>query len=363
MELRECPQPWMEIQYIYSGYVRTCCYHIHPGEKIEELSGASPSEVFNSGIFTDLRKIIAENTHQKGYCEECYGLKFRHASFFSSIKEGIGEKQRKNWEKALESFNNKEIVVDHYPVLSYFDFSLECNLRCFFCSQQHQREEFKGKRLDFEELKKNKDLFTSSAYLTIIGGEPLIIPDAVKFIKWVASEKDFDGTTLRIITNGTQIDRMMDTFEKLPRIQMGVSLEAVGENYDKLRLGASWEHTKNNVLKFKERGEEKGYHWTIGFSMVFLKSTFYTLEELVRFCVENDIEFIVSPVFTVDDYTKEHEDVFNRPELLKDVPGWKDILENSIAMIKDKNWENADFQLKNILNILTEKTQTDKNTE
>ena len=72
-----------------------------------------------------------------------------------------------------------------------------CNLRCFYCDTKYSWE--KGENLSFHQVLKKLSAFPPSEILTITGGEPLLQPSVVDFIR--VAKKKYDLIILE--TNGT----------------------------------------------------------------------------------------------------------------------------------------------------------------
>ena len=81
-------------------------------------------------------------------------------------------------------------------------------------------------------------------WLKIQGGEAL----TVKGIRDLIESLDNENITLSITTNGTVLDqRLLDALSKFTRVEVSISVEAIGTANDIIRYGSSWEVIQNNI--------------------------------------------------------------------------------------------------------------------
>lgn len=113
-----------------------------------------------------------------------------------------------------------------------------CDLNCDNCSylnnypvKGHQRWK------DNEETCRQWAKKINPALITILGGEPMLNPDFLLWVKGLASI--WPDTAIRIITNGTQLDRWPDLYDILLDHQGRIILSISNHN----------EHTKNSDIE------------------------------------------------------------------------------------------------------------------
>jgi len=81
-------------------------------------------------------------------------------------------------------------------------------------------------------------------WLKIQGGEALTI----KGIRDLIESLDNQNVTLSITTNGTVLDqRLLDALSKFLKVEISISVEAIGTANDAIRYGSSWEIIQNNI--------------------------------------------------------------------------------------------------------------------
>lgn len=87
--------------------------------------------------------------------------------------------------------------------------------------------------------------------LELFGGEPMYNKKVHSLLKRIVDSKESDHITLYINTNGS-----VDIVDKIPfikefrKIEIGVSIDAVGKHFDYIRHGLDYETVKKNVLRW-----------------------------------------------------------------------------------------------------------------
>jgi MoaA/NifB/PqqE/SkfB family radical SAM enzyme len=81
-------------------------------------------------------------------------------------------------------------------------------------------------------------------WLKLQGGEALTI----KGIRDLIESLDNQNVTLSITTNGTVLDqRLLESLSKFLKVEISISVEAIGTANDVIRYGSSWEIIQNNI--------------------------------------------------------------------------------------------------------------------
>jgi hypothetical protein len=95
---------------------------------------------------------------------------------------------------------------------------------------------------------------------------------AVKFIRAVIEDTELGDVQLTICTNGTLHHRNMDTLVRKRKLQLAISLDTIGEEFEQIRVGASWNQIERNILMFLETGKRLGYPWRVQAPAMLLKT-------------------------------------------------------------------------------------------
>lgn len=112
------------------------------------------------------------------------------------------------------------------PVLDYVEFHITnvCNFNCSGCSR-YTNYYFSGQQKwdDYSDIyTKWKELIDIDD-ITILGGEPLLNPDIIKWIDGIASI--WNDTKIRIVTNGTHINKVNKLYDTIKKYNGRVYLE------------------------------------------------------------------------------------------------------------------------------------------
>jgi MoaA/NifB/PqqE/SkfB family radical SAM enzyme len=123
--------------------------------------------------------------------------------------------------------------------------------------------------------------------LELFGGEPVYNKQVHKLLERIVQTGDSKHISLYINTNGS-----VDIVEKMPyvkefrEVEIGVSIDGVGEHFDYIRNGLEYQTVKRNVLIWKEYFERHGVRYSIdSISTVEILNIYY-LPELKRAVTE-----------------------------------------------------------------------------
>jgi organic radical activating enzyme len=123
------------------------------------------------------------------------------------------------------------------PVLDYVEFHITnvCNFNCDGCSR-YTNYYFSGQQLwnDYKDTYRKWNDLIDIEEITILGGEPLLNPDIIKWIDGIASI--WQNTKIRIVTNGTHINKVPGLYDVLKKYNGRVSIEVGLHNKDRRQL-------------------------------------------------------------------------------------------------------------------------------
>jgi len=160
---------------------------------------------------------------------------------------------RRKWNE-----NPKNKVVGDFPVHLDFETTTICNLKCYMCFQSFDPPY--PAILDIDLFKKVIDEGSKKGLCSIklqYRGEPLTdkrIPEMVKYAK------DKGVIEVMFNTNATLLD------EKMARALIEAGLNKIicsvdgctKETYESVRIGATWEVTRDNILRLQKIKKEMG---------------------------------------------------------------------------------------------------------
>lgn len=169
-----------------------------------------------------------------------------------------------------------------------------CNLKCVTCTPNNSTQ-ILAERLKYddkfapEHIKKFvsdvvakqtpkkvafiKDALSTSSFkhgrVDILGGEPLINPAVFDFIDWLAEQPYSSNLSLNITTNGTTYtDKIKKYINIFRSVSVQLSIDGIGEEFEYLRFGASFETLEKVCNSFYELTKEypnfnMGCHYTL----------------------------------------------------------------------------------------------------
>ena len=340
MELINCAQPWFEMQIEYNERVGCCCYYRLEKTPLNLNVPFSVDKYWNDEKMQEIRKVIASNNIAGTGCEGCQYIRYGSASSFLDIPDSLNQTQKDNWLNALNNYRDKRIIIDSLPVKYYINFGLLCNLKCIMCSQENLRRIDK-RLLPAEMLTGLKEHLVVANEIAIIGGEPFSLPNARAFIDTIVSDHNYSNVKLSLFTNGTQLHHYIEKLRSMKRINLCVSLDSIGDAYEKIRRGARWNRTEQNIMSFKETAEKYNLDWTVNIAAVVMKSSIPRLVDFVDWCIKRDfpVHFVpIQPQALQPQGFSFREEIFKYPELLKDIPNWEGLFNEAIEKLTEKSW-------------------------
>ncbi|HEX7294594.1 MAG TPA: radical SAM protein [Pyrinomonadaceae bacterium] len=335
--------------------VSPCCYYAGPKDPwINDLN--SLDDYWNSANMQQVRKINSgPEVNLTGGCEGCYffGKSQAHrgeaATYFPSFLtpfEDLSSEQRANWMAAIDDYENGRTQVKSTPLRFYVNFGFACNLSCTMCHQVPRRHEL-PRQVSAATLLRWKPALKAAIDLTVIGGEPFALKEAIKFINAVIDDPDFEPVQLTICTNGTLLHKHMNLLAKKRKLALAVSLDTIGQEFEQIRIGADWKQIERNILDFQALGKQLSYPWQVQAPCMLMKTNVPRLVEFGEWCIVNNVQpgfydFINAPGI---ENTHEAENLLVHPELVDEIPEWERYFVLAIDRLRNSQWSAAAEQL------------------
>ena len=291
-----CPIPWMSQSLRANGDIRVCCQANHgpTGGTLRDASGkvfnartADLKETRNSELSKEIRRTMMEGKWHPE-CVRCQteteaGMRSRQ-NYEQEIWINTGEY---SWEELLlHTQEDGTIDVDAIDC-SFYDirFGNLCNLRCRMCgptdsSMWYEDQvklwgpEYKDSHGSVKLIKNAKgkyepeinvyDWHESDHYweqmdaniseirkLYIVGGEPLMIDRHYEFLQKCVDEGHAHKIIVEYNTNLTNVpQRAWDVWKHFKRINIGASIDGVGEINHYMRYPSHFDKIHENLQKF-----------------------------------------------------------------------------------------------------------------
>lgn len=246
-----------------NGYYQACC--IAKEQREYTFENTSPMEFFNSEFMKTLRAdmVNAEmsETVQKS-CSRCFDQEkiFGKSKRLDSLQHHIHGS--KKVQEAIDRVNNNSKIdlnpqdIDHLKIKVFGNL---CNLRCQVCTptassalaaELKKYGIYKGPTVfnSYNKIDKDKlyeDLKVICPVLRefeIVGGEPLIMDDALEMIEWIVKNGFASNMEFRIITNASVTNyEFISLMKHFKRATFIVSLDGYGNKDEYIRNRTNWE--------------------------------------------------------------------------------------------------------------------------
>lgn len=164
-------------------------------------------------------------------------------------------------------------------------FGEKCNIRCIMCSQNHDS------RIEITEeiILKNIEIPKSEPTVTLLGGEPLILKSAKRFIDHWAGH----GAKMAILTNGTALSEEMARKVALSCRIISFSLNAATkEIHEIVNAGSRFDKVVRNIQRMIEAKRETKSKVIIMGHMTIVVENVHEIPEFIRKMDEFGFEVI-----------------------------------------------------------------------
>jgi sulfatase maturation enzyme AslB (radical SAM superfamily) len=207
-----------------------------------------------------------------------------------------------------------------------------------------QHDKITAPKIDADLLINQSDVLCLADQISMQGGEPFIIPEALKLIDVFSKDSAFESVRMVFVTNGTVLQRHLETLSRFKRVSLSVSLDSVGKTYEHIRKGAKWNITESNLLATRDIIHNSRPEWELFTTMVLMKSSLESLVDFVDWCVSHRImcnSFM--PIY--QNGFLEEEDIFKNIAMLESIPNWRDIFSAALTKLISANWIYSAKQL------------------
>jgi organic radical activating enzyme len=335
-----CAASWYELNLSApDNHVSACCFYA--GEK-DEWSDAPKSldHYWNSPAMRAVRRLQVNPSPPANHgCSTCHLWQNTAPGyeFYDFRPEqppaGLSKRQADNWLLAKSEYLAGTEVAAARPMRIYANFGFACNISCNMCHQVPRRIDNR-RQISAEQLLQWAPDLEQAIEVIVIGGEPFVLSEAVKFIRRFIADTRFEEVQLAIATNGTVLHKHWETLRRKRKLRLAISLDGVGEAFEKVRLGAEWRTVEANILKVIETRAADRPDWKISTSANIQKQVLPNLADFARWHVRYGLTTYFYDFITAAGV----EDVYHREnflqntQLLDDMPGWQDHFDEAIAV-------------------------------
>lgn len=275
-----------------NGYWRPCCRFneaVQPWNDRMAVNHTTYSEYKNSPFFQQIKSDL-----QTGWHEGCLGCK---------VAEDTGNASTRL------IFNDKLSGIKDQVEYIEISLSNECNLACKMCGP-YASSLWNQIAIDNEDihdfLKPSKTVepidvkkvfgtmnLTHLKTIKLLGGEPFITPQTYDFFEYLDHIGLIDKVIIMTNTNATFFPKKMIKFlEKFKAINLGISIDGIGEVNDYVRYKSDW-NTFNKVVDdwldfFKDRHDRSA----LGFTSVINVYNVHQIIELHEYAKSKNVRFL-----------------------------------------------------------------------
>ena len=255
-------------------------------------------------------------------CEQCWHL-----------EERGGESRRLVYKDIYQDIVNPiGLVTIDYNTLPI------CNAKCVICSPRYSSTwATETGAWEIKDIVKNtnnhlRDIDLSGIkHVYFNGGEPLLTDEHVNILKQV---RDADIT---YNTNGSCFpkEHVLDLWKQQQSVTVFFSIDAVGENFNRIREKLDWEQVSANISKFKElEFVNIGCSYTIGGHNVFdLEPTIEWFSKIIDVKENFHVHYVNPGHKLYFDHFKHQKELFlTELEKFKDYH-WYDPISNAVRIL------------------------------
>ena len=284
-----CAAPWRGLHINPRGDVKTCC--AGDPNMLGNLNTQTIEQILNGDQLKEVRTNIAQGKPH-AYCDNCVKA------------ERFGADSERQWHNRVNPDFDYSTAGDqyHYPVIVDARWNTTCNLSCNYCSEWASSKwsalksiPFKsGARPYYEQvcdfMEQHKDHIHEVA---LVGGEPLLLPENDRLLDVVPPD-----AIITLITNMSVDLEKNKIFKKLTqrsKVGWSMSFDNVGERFEYVRYGGSWELLQRNLKTVKNLMVTAG-QWG-GIHAVYNMYNATRLTELRQFAHEQGLTVLWQNLF------------------------------------------------------------------
>lgn len=293
-----CRLPFKQITVSPTGRMQICCVSEHnftyKSDKRHINEFKNVDEWFHGNYMNNIRKSMLEGKPLKE-CAGCY-------------------KVEKNGIQSLRQWQNKTYPSDD-PTKATLEglnikFGNKCNLKCKMCFPYASSELWKewqelGWNLndphkggswkyydsyyyedyDWPRKKENFDKLKAMAkycnWLHFTGGEPMINPKFLEYLKFCVDEDLAKNISLEVVTNCTKIHpKFLRLAKNFKHIQLRISIDGLGSTYDYIRYPGNYNIVEKNFMLYHEWFKENKPNDSLAYNFCL---SIFNLHDLTNF--------------------------------------------------------------------------------
>lgn len=309
-----CMLPWVSIEASPVGTARPCCLAkdeiTKPDGTPYKLTENTLVEIYNSKYMQDLRQQFRRG-EKPATCNRCW----------DEEAAGIVSKRINSRIRLKEFYPSVDWKNDTPDQLWFIDLKMGniCNLKCRICgswsSSKWAKEEidYESSKYPNYDRKKHgawrflqegswprdselfwdnlKTLLPNIKYFEFTGGEPFLIEEHFKLLRYAVEQGYSDRIDIHYNTNGTVYpdNEKVNLWSKFRNVEIAVSIDNTNTRFEYERYGANWEDVQANIIKFNAL---RTYNVTTQVCMTVNIQNVYYLPELCEWVKEQSFDLV-----------------------------------------------------------------------
>ena len=307
-----CILPWISLESGPAGLVKPCCmYNTNMNNENKQefnLKTDTLDTAWNSEYYRNLRQEFLDGKKPKG-CSRCWK------------EEDSGKTSKRIRDNARFKHHITQDIINN-PQIKYLDLKLGniCNLKCRICGthssskwiaeQQHyDREDNK----DHEHIRHNwpetnktfwqelEQLLPTLEYIDFTGGEPFMIKEQFKLLKFCVEKGYSKNIGIHYNTNGTQLpnDALENIWPHFKSVDVQFSIDGIGNHFEYQRHPAKWKTATEILQKFKDKQSKQ---FTVGICHTINVFNVYYIPEFLKWAENFGIGVYLNNLHYPDHY-------------------------------------------------------------
>ena len=284
-----CRYPWNHNYVHTNGKMRLCCTTIQDipsdnGYTVFDASKHSLDDYWNSERMREIRRKMIAGEKVRD-CERCYE---QEAQGIKSLRNTAGRNEFIAGTQSDGFFDKKATTMQ-------LQFGNICNLKCKMCSQMYshmnglelkemgtknpqwlhwvkeqganvnnwtnelgiKQEWYKNKNLKYKMF---KHISENIKQLTVIGGEPTLIPEFYEIFEYCESKGTLNRLSVTIVTNLTNTNQKLTKWlPKLKNWSIWASVDGIAERTEYIRYPSEWKKINDSLNFYKSMLGDNGH--------------------------------------------------------------------------------------------------------
>lgn len=269
-----CPIPWTGFMYSSNGDVMNC---IRSQRAIGNLKDNSIHDIIKSNTQTKQNMLA----HEPGQgCNGCYTLEVDQQSFDIISDRVFYLKELKDVDKSL--YDNVDNFDLHQTDIRW---SNVCNFGCIYCGPEYSSRLATELNVIIEHPTANRiqemksyifDNASKLKHVYLAGGEPLLMKENLELLNLLKEVNP--NVNIRVNTNLSKTEtKVFETICEFQNVHWTVSIETLGDEYEYIRYGSSWNDFTDNLKIIQQLGHK------ISFNMLYFALNYKSMFECIRF--------------------------------------------------------------------------------